>query len=574
MQPMNATLKQRLTSMPPLVWLLLLTAACLVPFAGKAFFIDDTLFLRAAGQIQKHPLDFYGFSMNWFGYTTPMTVAFDNPPLTSYYIAFVAFLLGWSEWALHLAFLVPALAAVAGIFALAKSYSGRPFTAALFAVLTPVFLISATAVMSDVTELAFWVWTLVLFEKGLRTESRAAFVTSGILAGLTVLTKYPGLSLVPLLLAYGFCAKQRPGWWLVALVVPLLFAAGYQWLTHHLYGHGLILGAAHEASKFRANAHVAPWEQVLIGASFVGACFLPILLYTPWLWTRRMILLMPCLAAAGLLFIPRMAVYAPLIWNAAGSLNWGMFLYLAILMVTGLYVFLLAGMDVWERRDAVSVLLLSWLLGVFVFTVAVNWTINGRSLLPAVPAIGILAARRLERKLPDSGPNLFLPLALPALVAGAVSLLLVNADYDTANSQRAAALQLGARYRAPGKTTWYRFSNHWGFQYYIEMFGARAVEEKSPAYSPGDILIVASNIQDFDPADFDATHAKQLRLIETGEVVGNRHLSTSDANAEAGFYGTCIGVLPFAIGDIGSQNFEVFEIINAAGHPPLKKNAS
>jgi 4-amino-4-deoxy-L-arabinose transferase-like glycosyltransferase len=571
---MSTTPKQRLTSIPPLVWLWLLTAACLVPFAGKGFFIDDTLFLRAAEQIQKHPLDFYGFSLNWFGYTTPMTVAFDNPPLTSYYIALVAFLLGWSEWALHLAFLLPALAAVWGIFALAKNYCGRPFMAALLALLTPVFLISATAVMSDVTELAFWVWTLVLFEKGLRTESRAAFATSGIMAGLAVLTKYPGLSLVPLLLAYGFCAKRRPGWWLVAPAIPLLFAAGYQWLTYHLYGHGLILGAAHEASKFRANAHVTPWEQVLVGASFVGACFLPILLYTPWLWTRRMILVMPCLVAAGLLFIPRMAIYASLMWNANGGLHWGMFLYIAILMVAGLYVLLLAGVDVWERRDAVSVLLLLWLLGIFIFTVAVNWTINGRSLLPAVPAVGILAARRLERKLPGAGRKHFLPLTLPAFVAGAISLLLVRADYETANGQRAAALQLGDRYRSPGKTTWYRFNNHWGFQYYIEQFGAKAVEEKSPTWSAGDILIVASNIQDFDPANFDATHAEQLRLIETGEVEEKKHLSTADAQADAGFYGTCIGVLPFAIGEIASQNFEVFEIVNTAAHSPVKKNPS
>jgi hypothetical protein len=200
----------------------------------------------------------------------------------------------------------------------------------------------------------------------------------------------------------------------------------------------------------------------------------------------------------------------------------------------------------------------------------VNWTINGRSLLPAVPAVGILAARRLERKLPDAGPKHLLPLALPAIVAGAISLLLVKADYDTANSQRAAALQLGARYRSPGKTTWYRFNNHWGFQYYIEPFGAKAVEEKSPTCSAGDILIVASNVQDFDPANFDATHAEQLRLIETGEVVGKRHLSTADAQADAGFYGTCIGVLPFAIGDMAAQNFEVFEIVKAAGPSPVK----
>ncbi len=50
-----------------------------------------------------------------------MIEAFDNPPLTSYFIALVSLIGGWSEPALHLAFLVPAVAAVLGTYALAKN---------------------------------------------------------------------------------------------------------------------------------------------------------------------------------------------------------------------------------------------------------------------------------------------------------------------------------------------------------------------------------------------------------------------------------------------------------------------
>src|SRR6266516_1798125 len=127
---------QRLASVSPRNWLLLLTLACLLPFCNKAFHIDDTLFLRAAEQIQKHPADFYGFNLNWYGETTSMTRASENPPLTSYYIALVAGIAGWSEWALHLAFLLPALAAVWGVFALARNYCDRPLVAGVVAVLT------------------------------------------------------------------------------------------------------------------------------------------------------------------------------------------------------------------------------------------------------------------------------------------------------------------------------------------------------------------------------------------------------------------------------------------------------
>ena len=76
--------------MRPLAWLLLITLGCLLPFIGKPFHLDDPLFLRAAAQIQQHPADFYGFTMNWLGTPLPMVKDFDNPPLTCYYLALAA----------------------------------------------------------------------------------------------------------------------------------------------------------------------------------------------------------------------------------------------------------------------------------------------------------------------------------------------------------------------------------------------------------------------------------------------------------------------------------------------------
>src|SRR5438270_12162936 len=111
---------QRLLSIAPRFWVMLLTLIFLLPFVNKAFHIDDTLFIRAAEQIQKHPADFYGFNMNWYGVSKPMTKATENPPLTSYYIALLATITGWSESALHLGFLLPALAAVWRIYWLAR----------------------------------------------------------------------------------------------------------------------------------------------------------------------------------------------------------------------------------------------------------------------------------------------------------------------------------------------------------------------------------------------------------------------------------------------------------------------
>src|SRR5580658_2493448 len=77
---------------------------CLAPFSGKAFNIDDTLFVYEARQIAQYPLDPFGFKVNWFLDAVPMAYETKNPPLASYYIAAAALIVGWSERALHFAF--------------------------------------------------------------------------------------------------------------------------------------------------------------------------------------------------------------------------------------------------------------------------------------------------------------------------------------------------------------------------------------------------------------------------------------------------------------------------------------
>src|SRR2546426_9857039 len=94
--------------------LVLITAAALAPFLNKAFHVDDPLFLWMAHQIVKHPLDPYGFDVNWSSFAQPMSVVMQNPPLCSYYIAAIAAFFGWCELVLHLAFLFWARISVLG----------------------------------------------------------------------------------------------------------------------------------------------------------------------------------------------------------------------------------------------------------------------------------------------------------------------------------------------------------------------------------------------------------------------------------------------------------------------------
>ena len=162
--------------------LALITLAGLAPFLNKQFNIDDPLFLWTAQQIAAHPLDPFGFSVNWTGAPEPMWHAMQNPPLCSCFIASVASVFGWSEVTLHAAFLLWAVPAVLGTFTLGQRFCRNldfqsvrpapkafraeesipsnpsvrwhdrpkvyvPFAAALLTLFAPAFFVSATSVM-------------------------------------------------------------------------------------------------------------------------------------------------------------------------------------------------------------------------------------------------------------------------------------------------------------------------------------------------------------------------------------------------------------------------------------------
>jgi 4-amino-4-deoxy-L-arabinose transferase-like glycosyltransferase len=545
------TSRKPFASLRPLVWVLFITLGCLLPFLDKPFHIDDTLFLRAAGQIQKHPADFYGFTMNWLGTPLPMVKDFDNPPLTSYYIALAAAAVGWSERALHFAFLLPALAAAAGIFVLAGRLCRRPWLAAVSAVLTPVFLISATTLMCDVMCLAFWVWAVVTFVKGLEQNNWKWLLAAGLLAGLATLTKFTGLALVPVLAFYALARQRKFGRWLVVLLIPVLVAAGFEWITRRLYGQGMLLAAGAFASEDRSGAQGGLLEKTLIGLGFLGGCFLPVLFYLPMIWSRRLAILGLAMLATSMTALFWQPHFKPLLMHD-GHLNAVIFLEEAVFLAGGILVLLMAGTDFRHHRDPDSMLLVLWVLGLMTFTVVLNWTINGRSLLPALPAVGILLARRLDARWPESSPARRLWLLGPVLLAAALSLRLAEADARLAATNRLAAEQLWVQYHKPGNTVW--FEGHWGFQFYLEKQGGKAIDLNDPKKARGDILIIPANASNLYAPPMDL-----VQLVAKVDYLPDAYCSTMNQLAGAGFYASVHGPLPFVMGRLEPDLFYIFE---------------
>jgi tetratricopeptide (TPR) repeat protein len=563
----NQNRKSRISRVPTWVWAAGLVVACLVPFANKAFHIDDPLFLWTAQQIRKAPADFYGFRVNWFGLEMPMTDATANPPLMAYYLALGSLLGGWSEIWLHLWAMLPAIAVALGTLQLARSFTERGLLPVTLTILTPGFLICATSLMCDVMMVAFWIWAIVLWQKGLVRAQYRYFVWASLLAGFCGLTKYSGFSVVPLLFIYALWRERKIGAWAWALLIPLAMFGGYELLSQRLYGVSLYQNAADYAREVRPTSVGEAPIRLIGGLVFSGGCALPVIVLAPWLWKRRgqmlgMVLLLlavlgPSILNALQLSLPPNHFGFSAVWRDGWlSLrgNWQLDIQRGIWLMGGISVLALATADFVRYRDAVSALLGLWIIGVLLFASVLNWTLNGRSILPMLPAVGILVARRLEAEKCVAGHGFRGILFSSAIVLSSLAAMaLALADYRQANSRRLAANTIASKYGPPEHNL--VFQGHWGFQYYLQNKGFQALDVWKDSLNPGTSIAIPAN------NDIYEVPPEATRLIEVLKFRPNHWLSTLDRNSGAGFHTDFWGPLPFGIGTVEPAHDYIFEVI-------------
>lgn len=513
----------------PRIILTVLTVSLLLPFASKAVHMDDPLFIWAGDHIRSHPFNPYGFDVNWYGSARPMADVTKNPPLTSGYIAVLSSIVGEHEFWLHIGFLAQALGVILGTYTLAHRFCQQPFYAALATLLTPVFLVSSTTLMSDVLMLAFWVWATVLWLRAIDKNEPALFVVAGLLLGACGVTKYFGVALLPLLFSYSFLKTRRLGWWLLYFLIPVAIFASYEWWTYTLYGKGLLLQAGIYSGSHQTGSFVI---QLLTALAFSGGCFLIVLIFTPFLWAPKVwIAALVCV----LLFL---AV-------TRTSLPFSHYSQWIILIVSGVALFAMTLLDFRRQRDEHSILLLLWVLGTFVFCF-LNWTINGRSLLPMAPAVAILLWRRIETNDWFKKPA-YLSVAFGA--AALISLLVTKADYQLANTARTAAIEV--RHKLDRSVPIW-FSGHWGFQYYAQAEGFKAFDLKRYSeIKSGDFMVIPSNNTNV----FAPTGA--VEFVETIRELPCSWLSTANKTLGAGFYSSRTGAVPFAFGRVPPEEYRI-----------------
>lgn len=527
-------------------------AVLLIPAITSAFRIDDPLFIWAARQIQKNPLNPYGFKVNWYGELAPMSEVTKNPPGASYYIAGVAAMFGWGEVALHAAFMLVAVAVAIGMFLIARRFCRRPLLATLIGVFTPVFLVSAVTVMSDMLMLCFWVFALHFWLTGLESRKHLPFAASSLLIAASALTKYFGATLIPLLLLHSIVKTRRAGWWILYLLVPAAVLGWYQWVTLNLYGRGLLFDAAVYAAESQSQFGRISLTKACVAFAFTGGCVASALFFSRRLWSTRALVIGG--ACAGILA----AVFGSAAKLGAfplpeGNAHLWIAIQLGIWITVGASLVALAALDLYRRRDADALLLFSWLIGTLVFSGFVNWTTNGRTILPLIVPAGILIARRLEIRAADALRKPASVTLWPLVASAILAFSVMWVDSTTADASRIAAGIIQGKYgNRPRPTV---FQGHWGFQHYMEAAGGRPLNVKDLQLVPGDIVVIPSinaNTATMPP--------EIVRLRETVDVPASSGLATMNPYVGAGFYADAFGPLPFAFGAVEQHQFFVFDV--------------
>lgn len=533
------------------------TLLCLLPWINKAFCIDDPLFLWAAAQVQAHPLDFYGFDVNWYAASQPFYDVMKNPPLACYYLAGAAAVVGWSEPALHAAFLLPAMGAIWGTWYLARSLCGNPLWASMIALATPAFLVSSSNVMCDTMMLCFWTWSIALWVDGIKSNRSGRLAIAALVIGVAALSKYFAIALIPLLGVYAVLQRRRPTWQICWLLIPAAALAAYQLWTWRLYGRGLLGDAASFA--WRIEAAPGPGQvlseetvnsKILVALSFVGGSYITILFLAPWLWSKRSLavvllsgLTISACARWSFSAAYRHALHMAIPFETGSALQFG------AMAACGVLVLWLALEDLAKHQTADACLLALWAFGTFAFAGFVNWTCNVRSLLPVAPALGILVIRRLEHGL--RAPGICWRWALvPAL---SVSLAVGWADLSLANSARTAAERIAGILKSEPGPFW--FQGHWGFQYYMSRQGGRAVDLVNPKALPGEIMIVP-----YDNTDVFFYDSRFYDRLQELEFPACQWLATLQHRVGAGFYSGIWGPMPFVFGPNPTEKYAIWRL--------------
>ncbi|MFN2428283.1 MAG: ArnT family glycosyltransferase, partial [Candidatus Binatia bacterium] len=509
---------------------LLLAAVLLIPFAGKAFTIDDTLFMRQAEWALSDPLHPSALTMVWSEVPRPMRLSQVMPtgPLMAW-LLMPAALAGGSEVVAHLLQLLLLGIAILEVAVLALRMGYDESVArlsALFLAATPAVLGMAGTAMPDVAAMTFGLVGIERLYAWRQERGAAAGVMAALCLGLAPLAR-THLLLLP---AVAVCVLEYPwrrdAWrqWVPVVAAPAITMA-IVLLTRDPLGGSADM--ARSAGFFSSLANVRS-NAVAFGVHWV--MLLPLGL--AWMVTRgRRFWLSP---------VPWLGMAAA----ASALANDTRWLWIAPVAGLGIAVVADVVLDGWREQSADRVALGLWLL--LALPIVVYLHFPSKYLVACAPAAAIVAAAAVL-ELPKRGA---MAVGAGPVAGGALfGTLILQADATFAGLGKRAVEELVVPRVAAGERVW--FNAHWGFQWYAERAGASIVTSTAPLPRPGDLLVSARVTIAGIPVQ--AFRKRELLATVSDDAAGGRILSSE---LGAGFYSNGWGYLPWVWGSTEVDRFE------------------
>lgn len=519
--------------------------ACLaaLPFLGKAWHVDEMLYLPAARHILQDPFHPYDFLFNWYGRTLPYTAINNTPPVIHYALALALKVTGGAEVPMRLFFLPFDVAAALGLYLLAGRFLAKPLLPTLIVIASPAYWLNMGQLMAEKPVAAFGFLGLYALVRGVDDEDRRWYWASAGLLGAALFSKYLAVLFLAPAAAYALSRgvpRARVAGHLALSCLPLAAYFLFDRMTNRAaVGAALLV----TGQSFRIPTG-GPVHRIRALLAFLGGCG-AVTAFWPWFArpaSRRA--LIAVLAATTLLFLPWLDI-APLVrpvdrltgivFASAGL--WGLLAVLA------------------ERSRARGGPIWAALAASVVALLLAYWCVLSRLALFAVPAFVFGAAEAFEAVWPEERRRRFYLASLTgtALLSSALAVV----DYAYADAQRTVAREVAAPLVAEGRRVW--FTGHWGLQDYMERAGARALDLADGGWDaarPGDVVIVpqvnTNVLQPRRPLPADARtltipFAIPLRLI-------------SGWTGEGGFYASTNGFLPFSLSWEPLEEFRFIEL--------------
>lgn len=495
-----------------------------LPFINQAFTIDDTNFLALAAHAWPHPLALYNFRINWLGEEQRAFDILANPPLIPWYLALVSTIARGREWVFHLSYWPFLVLTLAGAYRLGKRFAPEqgPLWTLLWTAFAPGLVLAEHALMPDVPLLACYVLGVALTIDAFDADNTAFAVGAAFFAGMAAVIRYSGITVIPLLLLYALLNRVRPRTTVLALIAAAAPLTAWSIASYQVYGHvHWLVMSGFEGQTLDAGDLVQKivYQCSSLALVIAPAALLALLLNRELRRSIRNGAAMGLALSVGLTlqpWLPRLLPASAAALLAIGLAGTGAIGVLIIRNIRG------AKQErVWRRHsgpEADGLFLTGWVLGILIFNLYLAFAAV-RYLLPAlVPTVLLL--QRAFRSDPRSRRGWWHATG----ISFALAALLSVSDQQFAGIYReyAATLPKAMQQR------W--FTGHWGWQYYMEAAGGRALSSSSNV-QPGDEVITP-----LDPSPQSVPEGIKQEMAARSEIPGFPGLRTITYDGAACFY--------------------------------------